>query len=79
MAISDMPEQLKRYWLHGEGAAKINWGTSGDFARCEMFIEEAITKGGGAPLSPRVIKGLCATLHRDATGATPGHAPGEHG
>jgi hypothetical protein len=23
-----------------------------------------------------MIKGLCATLHKEATGGTPGHAPG---
>ena len=72
-----MPHQLLRYWLPGgEGGAKINWGVSGDFARCETLIEEAVTKHG-APLPPNQIKGLCATLHHMATGARPGHAPGE--
>lgn len=72
-----MPPQLIRYWTAGVGGAKIAWSTSGDFDRCRVNIQAAITKDGGAPLSPRVIDGLCATLHKAATGATPGHAPGE--
>jgi len=32
------------------------------------------------PLGEHVIHGLCATLHKMATGAAPGHAAGEqHG
>jgi hypothetical protein len=40
-------------------------------------IQKAVTDGGKAPLPDRVIKGLCAELHKEATGFTPGHAPGE--
>ena len=72
-----LPPKLIVYWTRGEGAAKIDWGVDGDFARCEKHINEAIVKGGGAPLGPPIIAGLCATLHKIATGATPGHAPGE--
>lgn len=71
-----MPHQLLDYWLRGEGAARIAWGTSGDFDRCVVNIQEEVSKHG-APLSDHVIKGLCATLHKRATGARPGHAPGE--
>lgn len=77
MAHSDMPEQLKRYWgPGGKGGALIQWGVAGDFDRCLVEIEKAVSKHS-APLPPNVIKGLCATLHKDNTGATPGHAPGE--
>lgn len=38
---------------------------------------EAITKDGKAPLPDHVISGLCATLHKVATGVTPGHAASE--
>jgi hypothetical protein len=72
-----LPPQLLRYWTAGAGGAKIAWGTPGDFDRCRVNIQAEITKGGQAPLSDRVISGLCATLHHIATGATPGHAPGE--
>lgn len=79
MAVTRMPPQLVRYWTAGPGAAKIGWGRSGDFDRCIRNIESEVSEHG-KPLSPRVVKGLCATLHRIATGATPGHAPGEsHG
>lgn len=72
-----MPASLKRYWLTGAGAAKIRWGEGGDFMRCVTAINAEITKHGRKPLPDHEIKGLCANLHREATGATPGNAPGE--
>lgn len=76
---SALPAQLRAYWLHGPGAARIAWGSSGDFDRCIANIQAEVSKHG-APLPDHVIKGLCATLHKEATGARPGHAPGEqHG
>jgi hypothetical protein len=77
VAEGNLPEQLRRYWIAGPGAAKIRWGQSGDFDRCITNIQAEVTKGGDKPLPDRIIKGLCATLHRQATGATPGHASGE--
>lgn len=52
-------------------------GVPGDFDRCRVLIEEAVTKGGNKPLDPSVISGLCANLHKRNTGAVPGHAPAE--
>lgn len=62
-------EKLMRYWAEGEGARAIGWGTDGDFARCELHL--------GRYVGPKMVKGLCANLHHRATGAWPGHAPGE--
>lgn len=73
-----MPHQLLRYWLTGEGAAKIRWGVSGDYDRCIVNIQEAVSKHG-APLGDYTVHGLCATLHKMATGARPGHAATEQG
>lgn len=73
-----LPPQLIEYWTHGKGAAKIQWGSPGDFDRCVLNIQAAVTDGGDKPLGDRVVHGLCATLHKLATGAAPGHAPGEH-
>lgn len=70
-------DRLKNFWAHGKGAAEIGWGVDGDFDRCRVLIQQAVTKGGHAPLPPNMINGLCANLHREATGAMPGHAPGE--
>lgn len=70
-------ERLMRYWANGEGAAKIKWGVPGDFDRCIREIQAAVVKDGDPPLPDRVIKGLCSNLHQRATGARPGHAPGE--
>jgi hypothetical protein len=65
-------ERLMEYWAHGEGAAKIGLGTPGDFDRC---VVELTPKVG-----TKIVKGLCSNLHLRATGARPGHAPGEqHG
>lgn len=72
-----MPIQFKKYWLAGPGAAAIAWNAPGDFARCVKLINAKIEEHGAAPLPDHEIKGLCAKLHKEATGATPGHAPGE--
>jgi hypothetical protein len=75
-AGTGMPPQLIRYWTTGAGAAKIRWNTPGDFGRCETNIQKEVTKGG-APLPDNVVKGLCATLHKIATGGSPGHGSAE--
>ena len=74
---SEDVRRLKNFWAHGKGAAEIGWGTDGDFYRCEALIQQAVTKNGQKPLPDHMIRGLCANLHREATGAMPGHAPGE--
>lgn len=56
-------EKLRRYWVHGEGAAKIQWGTPGDWSRCV------------AELTPHMgvrAKGYCNLRHHDALGVYPG-------
>ena len=58
-------ERLMKYWAEGPGAAKIGWGTPGDFRRCELEL--------GKYVSPNIVAGLCANLHHRATGAWPGH------
>ena len=62
-------ERLMEYWARGKGAAKIQWGEPGDFDRCVVEL--------GKYVSPGIVKGLCSNLHARATGARPGHAPGE--
>lgn len=52
-----------------EGGKIFQWGTPGDFARCQAFYK------GKVP--GHMIDGWCAGLHKLATGAAPGHAPGE--
>lgn len=63
-ATTRMPDKLVSHWSKGEGAAKIRWGTSGDFTRCTR----ALTKYLPAPM----VKGACANLHKLATGQWPG-------
>jgi hypothetical protein len=69
-------ERLKHYWARGAGAAKIKWGVPGDFNRCVLHIQKAVTDGGAKPLPDHEIKGLCASLHHRALGVWPGQ---EHG
>jgi hypothetical protein len=75
-AGTGLPAQLLRYWTAGAGGAKIRWGESGDFDRYILNVQAEVSKDG-KPLPDHVVKGLCATLHKVATGATPGHAASE--
>lgn len=52
--------RLITYWVRGEGAAKIRWGTDGSFDRCERHLAKVRDPGG-----------LCAELHKEATGEWP--------
>lgn len=61
-------DRLMNYWAYGKGRAKINWGVPGDFDRCVVEL--------GKYVGPDIVKGLCANLHKKATGGWPGHAPG---
>jgi len=78
-AGTGLPPQLIKYWTVGPGAAKIGgWGHAGDYAACVKEVQSEATESGH-PLPDHVIHGLCATLHKIATGARPGHAPAEGG
>ena len=65
VAAKGNAETLKQYWAHGEGAAKIRWGTGGDYDRCVRLVTEE-TKGAGLD-----VHGYCANLHHDALGIWP--------
>ena len=52
-------EELRRYWTVGKGAAKIRWGTGGDWTRCVRNLEKY--------MGPRA-KGYCALRHKEVTG-----------
>jgi hypothetical protein len=56
-------EKLRRYWTSGEGAAKIRWGTPGDWKRCVRYLSKYM--GVRA-------KGYCQLRHKDATGVYTG-------
>lgn len=55
--------KLRRYWLRGEGALKIAWGTPGDWRRCVAHL----TKYMGTR-----SKGYCNLMHKRANGYYPG-------
>ena len=76
-AGTGLPPQLLTYWTSGPGGARISWNTPGDFNRCRVLINKEIVEDGGKPLPDRVISGLCATLHKIATGGPPGHGSAE--
>jgi hypothetical protein len=77
-AGTGMPPQWLHYWLAGEGAAKFGgWGHPGDYDGCLAAIQAKVIEHHGKPLADHVIHGLCATLHKMATGAPPGKAPAE--
>ena len=56
-------DKLRRYWTVGKGAAKIRWGTGGDWSRCVRNLTKY--------MGPR-SKGYCALRHREMTGAWTG-------
>lgn len=57
-------DRLRDYWTHGRGAAKIGWGTPGDFNRCRVNLAKYV--------KPQYLSGYCANRHYDALGFWPG-------
>lgn len=55
--------RLRRSWSHGAMAAKIGWGTDGDFYRCVDLATEH--------MGPEDAKGWCNLRHKDALGYYP--------
>ncbi|QNJ55521.1 capsid maturation protease and MuF-like fusion protein [Microbacterium phage Phinky] len=64
--------RLRRYWTKGAGAAKIAWGTPGDFNRCRNQLAKYVQ-------NPEWLAGLCANMHKEATGTWPGIKRGDKG
>ncbi|GIH95422.1 HK97 family phage prohead protease [Planobispora siamensis] len=56
--------RLKRWYIRGEGAAKIRWNTPGAFDRCVRIASQH--------MPPEKAKGFCANVHKAATGRWPG-------
>ena len=56
-------EALRRYWTRGKGAAKIRWGTPGDWTRCVRQLSKY--------MGPR-SKGYCQLRHKEVTGVYTG-------
>ena len=54
-------ERLHEYWVHGAGAAKIGWGTPGDFDRCVTELSKYIDRP----------EGYCNLAHHAALGIYP--------
>jgi hypothetical protein len=52
---------LRRYWTTGPGAARVKWGTVGDWSRCVREVSRFM--GARA-------KGYCQLRHMAATGMT---------
>ena len=57
--------RIRRYWTHGKGAAKIGWGTPGDWYRCRSQLRKYVQR-------PDWLAGLCSNMHKEATGIWPG-------
>lgn len=63
-------ETLRRYWTKGPGAAKIGWGTPGDWTRCVSQLSKY--------LGVRA-RGYCSLRHREVNGFYPGDAKNKGG
>ena len=57
--------RIRRYWTHGKGAAKIRWGTPGDFNRCRAQLAKYVQ-------NPDWLAGMCANMHFEALKIWPG-------
>lgn len=66
-AAARTDENLREYWVHGEGALLIRWGTPGAFKRCVGQLNDY--SEGGTEFDP---EGLCAEYYHEATGRWPG-------
>lgn len=64
MADLNPGDRLKRYWLRGEGALKIRWGTDGDWTRCYHALREHV----GDSRARR----MCAAWHIEQNGFATG-------
>ena len=53
--------RIRRYWVHGPGAAKIGWGSPNDLTRCAKFMSKYMT-------GRRFIWGTCQNMHKEALG-----------
>jgi hypothetical protein len=62
--MADDGKSLERYWKRGVGAAKIRWGTPGDWTRCHAHLAKHV----GSERAKRI----CAQWHHDTTGVWPG-------
>jgi len=70
---TNTPPALRSYWTEKAGAAKIAWGSPGDYNRCLAEIGKYVH-------SSHQLHGQCASLHKIATGIWPAtHAKLEHG
>ncbi|MEU0857402.1 2'-5' RNA ligase family protein [Streptomyces griseofuscus] len=56
-------EQLRKWYAHGEGAARIGWGAPGDFDRCVAIASQH--------MAAESAKGYCNLRHHDALGIYP--------
>ncbi|QUE25400.1 capsid maturation protease and MuF-like fusion protein [Microbacterium phage Fizzles] len=64
--------RIRRYWTRGKGAAKIGWGTPGDFNRCRSQLAKYVQ-------NPDWLAGLCANMHKEVLGVWPGRKRGDKG
>lgn len=58
-------KRIRDYWTRGKGAAKVGWGTPGDFTRCRRLLRKYVQ-------NPDWLAGLCANMHKEVNGYWPG-------
>lgn len=68
-------ERLKEYWIHGEGAAKIRWGTPGDLTRAHNHLAKYVgpMAWGLAANYHKALFGMSNAKHDKLTGQTSHH------
>lgn len=69
-------ERLKAYWTHGEGAAKIRWGSRGDLTRAHRHLAKFVGPDRAWGLAERyheAVFGMSNRKHDKLTGQWPDH------
>lgn len=72
-------ERLKQYWTHGDGAAKIRWGTKGDLTRAHSHLSKYVGPAMAWGLAQNYHKslfGMSNATHDKMTGQTESHHKG---
>lgn len=61
---------LERYWKAGPGAAKVRWGTPGDWTRCHTHLSKYV--------GDERARRICAQWVKDVTGHWNGEERGKN-
>ena len=51
-------QRIMNYWISGAGAAKVRWGTPGDFDRCVSHLRDKVEPDPNKPRFVLTVRGV---------------------